>query len=618
MPLTTSADSNLNPDTKFASRLLGKELHRLKNKLNLDKLDYNTLLNKIQHTNKGNLNPRIVNETRTFRTEKLHREQNVAHKTLDMKEFHFLKETIADKAVISPVDKERSNLAVLCPRGWQNRYMNFVSRANFRYDVPEDLEEKMNTFTDELRYTGLPVPKSAHQWGDLDLWPKRSNLWMKERPLGSYYKHKHKHILSLTCRSIFAMLEMLDLVTIAVDSVAKVSRKVDKFNHRVREQVLSGKEWVSVDAKTDIDGFFNNVDHGLVKDAHQWLEAKWCLRFRCRKYVQTPRLRQTTRCPRTTFSRSFGHKIRQYYSCKNLKPMATNRASVGKSWYILHYQDVSKNVKHDIDYGYLFVGAWLVAPGVGITQGSGTSPGVAILCLTFLEYKGMELLIDSSKWTSRLIFRLVDDIWLKALKFFVVKSSVGTKHVSTEARAKQELNGLLMDIKLIYINAGLGLKTEDPSTVIGLQVTHLNNGEVAMQTLYTEQPEVKFQHFASAKPRRDKFKLPFGRICAVLDNCMNQSPVSSLAKMFMHFVYVGYTMQTLQMVARRFSIKHPYLADDLRNALGKIPATVQIADRYQWCCFCRTNGLFQICSGCGYVGHRKCWSKNCCGWQRSG
>ncbi len=171
---------------------------------------------------------------------------------MDMKEFQFLRKAIADKAVVAPVDKERSNVALLCPRGWQNRYMKVVTSSNFRFDVPDDLEEKMNSFTDEMRYTGLPVPKSAHQWGDLDLWPKHSNLWLKERPLGSYYKHKHKHILSLTCRSIFAMLEMLELTTIAVDSVAKVAKQVDIFNHRVRDLACSGKTIVSVNAKTDI------------------------------------------------------------------------------------------------------------------------------------------------------------------------------------------------------------------------------------------------------------------------------------------------------------------------------------------------------------------------------
>ena len=107
---------------------------------------------------------------------------------------------------IRQVGKSRSQ-ATLCPREWQDRYMKMV-RYDFKHGVRTELRQRNTNVDDVMRYCGTTPMKAVHQWGYLDLRVKPSNLWKKERPVGSYKHHRDRRLRSQRCRTIFAMVRL--------------------------------------------------------------------------------------------------------------------------------------------------------------------------------------------------------------------------------------------------------------------------------------------------------------------------------------------------------------------------------------------------------------------------
>ena len=57
---------------------------------------------------------------------------------------------------------------------------------------------------------------------------------IKERPMGLRKHHRTSRIPSLVCRTMFAMVRLVGIQTVAYDSMAQVRKKVIEYNMQVR------------------------------------------------------------------------------------------------------------------------------------------------------------------------------------------------------------------------------------------------------------------------------------------------------------------------------------------------------------------------------------------------
>lgn len=145
------------------------------------------------------------------------------------------------------VDKEKRNIAISSLRGFQVRYKYMLNLMSTKIVSKEDdkvIETRIIALTNKFAYTAVVTPKKVHAFGPLDCWAKASVIqnYQKSRPLGSYWCHKKRSLLSLVCKVIMFMLSCLGLDLFRVYDAHGVKCYFDEINGTINTLRSSGKQ----------------------------------------------------------------------------------------------------------------------------------------------------------------------------------------------------------------------------------------------------------------------------------------------------------------------------------------------------------------------------------------
>ena len=134
------------------------------------------------------------------------------------------------------------------------------------------LIEAIEDVRKKLTYTGA-VKRRSHRWGSLsvflkasgfsanDDWSETSFIERKFRPIGSYTKHGLKKVLSVACKALLYMLQVVILHKISACCALAVVHKFQNFNEKIRQHAGNFFDAVPMHRKVDIDNFFNKISH---------------------------------------------------------------------------------------------------------------------------------------------------------------------------------------------------------------------------------------------------------------------------------------------------------------------------------------------------------------------
>ena len=487
-------------------------------------------------------------------------------------------------AVVTPVDKMPSALAISCPRAWQARAREvFLGKSNVCRLFPgwNSVHNAFSELQAKLGYTGLlPRDVTHHQFGGVDVWPKTSNLPLKARPLGSYAKHCMRAHFSLACRALNFMTTNLCPESISVIAAEKVVNKFHNFSVDCVDKCSRGFTPIYVPFKRDIDNFFNNVPRNLISKALHWVVARWYeVHGTRRRFIRIPRLyryapryRESPHC----FSRAFKGHVRNLARANRPKPSPHNCRVVSADDYVLRVDDIVPIVNADLDSGFLHFGRGLFVPTVGMTQGSNLSPGVCNLVCCFFEFERVRLPphipCDGIHFVTMMIARWVDDI------FGVLCFWHQEHHRAQDIRSLSDQ--LIEHLMRTYSHAVhsrirrkrkyecLRLKVEDPAVFVGFNVgttpvvslsPHSKNGNLfraaVVRVLYP-----RFQSWHCNRPLSEKVGSVQGLLVQCVDRCMNVDPVPHIASLMLELKCLEYPWEALRRAVDRVCSKHPYLS----------------------------------------------------------
>lgn len=118
--------------------------------------------------------------------------------------------SLHEKCVVTIIDKNRCDLACLCPRGCQLRCEEMVPhnpKVSFHVMPQDEVEKRYTSLKSLMAYSVVRIKSfDHHAWGAFSLWPKESSLEFKARPTGSYFCHGMKGVYSLTSKAIHHMI----------------------------------------------------------------------------------------------------------------------------------------------------------------------------------------------------------------------------------------------------------------------------------------------------------------------------------------------------------------------------------------------------------------------------
>ena len=124
-----------------------------------------------------------------------------------------IRKKLCEIAIFNVIDKNKDHeIAVLCPRGFQNRVMKAVLDADFLFGFGIDLQDRFDWFKKHFYYTGTVKARKVHKFGLIDYLPKQSNISEKGRLLGSYYHHAFKNTFS-TCGKAHSQMMKVKLLS---------------------------------------------------------------------------------------------------------------------------------------------------------------------------------------------------------------------------------------------------------------------------------------------------------------------------------------------------------------------------------------------------------------------
>ena len=83
----------------------------------------------------------------------------------------------------------------------------------------------------------------------------------KFRPIGSYAKHCLKKFLSVACKAILFLLQVVVQTKISICSAVLVQHKFQSLNARIRLKCEDSLDAMPLYRKVDIDNFFNKIKH---------------------------------------------------------------------------------------------------------------------------------------------------------------------------------------------------------------------------------------------------------------------------------------------------------------------------------------------------------------------
>lgn len=499
------------------------------------------------------------------------------------------KRLLDDNAVITPLDKGKHSLCILCPQAWQERAR---SAAFGHMDHPTsrivldttDFPMAAIALQTHLGYSGLVMRDvNRHQVGMFDIWPKESGLRTKARPLGSYFRHCLKNIFSLTCRALNFLCVYLCPDSYSVLSAQRVVDKFYEYNLQANDYRSRGYIPLTFHFKRDIDNFFNNIPRDQIGKAVQWFISRWLdVVGKRRRYIMIPKLQRITKTETPhCFTRSFRGHWRNL--AKQSKPQARphNSRVVPKDAHILHIDDIMKIINFDLNYGYLAFGNTIFVPTQGMTQGSNLSPGVCNLVCVYLEHEQNRIpgiiKMPEVQFMVISISRWVDDI------FGIV--SLWVHPCFDDLDVTKVFDDILARLNFIYESASLTLKVEDASTFVGFDVS-LSNGNVALaptskvgnlsQRLCLSIPIPRFQCWHSNRTIKQRTSTLQGLVICTIDRCLGVDPSLPLLNLFLELHCLEFPLTIIRKAVHAVKRRHPYLRCldiALHNTVAKLQST---------------------------------------------
>ena len=509
--------------------------------------------------------------------------------------------TLKNIAVITPIDKCKSDVALCCPFGWQKRTIELalgsphtsIFRSHDFYRDARELESLVS-------YSGVKINRSKHVWGLFRTWVKDSGIFTKMRPLGSYFKHCFRNLFSLACKVInFVVLKIGS--NYSTVSAASVISRTHEFN--IQSLAFAGRNMYPIFYrwKRDFDNFFNNVDRGLIMKAWDWFVSRWQSQAGSRRmYIRIPKsfVARGYKTPSVVLKRSFKGYARNLAVSNDsrLVPCIINSKSCTHEYYVLDIRHIKRIILHDLVFGFLKLGSMKFAPLKGTTQGSPLAPGVCLMVSAYLEAQKYSLcrpvscefglsILSRMRWVDDLFVMLV--VWTSYDEYnnTDVRSDIDTYALSC-------LNSVLNDY-----NCWFRMKEEDPSVFVGLSldwngssvdIMNHSHNDISINNMWVDRLDgifsslsplirPRFQYGVSSSPPSRVATTIFGQAVAILDRSSSENPEKllkiisvSLRNLALEFLFLNYNPTTVLSSYYKVVRRHPYLRSHVFSALREV------------------------------------------------
>ncbi len=484
---------------------------------------------------------------------------------------------LANSAVVCEIDKCKPQLCISCPRGFQLRVVSLLeSSPGFSKFGPslDEILEKIKIAKEQFSYTGVHMFKK-HVVGHFAAWPKHSGLETKMRPTGSYARHALRKLLSLGCRSLCYVAELLagkvdhgrvsrrdKHVCIPVKSFSEVvsnfNRKKIDWSHR-RE---CGYKMQLFRKKIDLDNFFGRVPRSLVRKAICWMEATFVQKFGKRRMVigiPKPSTRRTAETGRMkAFTRCYSLNLRNQRQ-KDVHPRLQPSKCNSDIYDVMHLLDLRILIELEFSNACLWFGDELVFFDEGVTQGSNLAMGIAQLCGGYMEFSISTCIIGSAKFNvDFLLQRWVDDIFI-VLSIFFVNDADTQEAVSFASALADRIAGVYRQ--------HFHLKGESSDEFVGMNVFDFNNDLHLVPVSYVNLgsddfglSRYRFKHYFSNSLANKKSSVVLSQIYSCVDRCSSEDFLcQALVRLFVEFRAVGYPIKILSVAMETFLAKYPFL-----------------------------------------------------------
>lgn len=157
--------------------------------------------------------------------------------------------------------------------------------------------------------------------------------------------------------------------------------------------------------------------------------------------------------------------------------------------------------------------------------------------------------------------RWVDDIMIVVRRHFTThRNDRHCAHVFA-----WEAHRYAVSLSDIY-RSHFDMKVEDSGKFVGL-CTDFHGPHLKLYPDITH-AKPRYQHALSGRTVADKISVVHSQMCACLDKSTGEVEAKTvMTNMFVHFLLCKYKVAWLQRVARRMSMRHPYLRDLVSTAL---------------------------------------------------
>ena len=304
--------------------------------------------------------------------------------------------------VIVEIDKDKGDLAILCPAMYKKAYVDYISASGLERTTSSQRSDilggffKLPTTLVHKPWTGLKKYKT-HSWGLLRLLPKRKSWntqplrWecMKYRPLVPYFSNVFAPLYSLACRVLNFMLLQLygDNGHFCLDMATAV-RRIRRF----RSLHTGGDSYIFLH-NADIDNFYPKAPRDVTIEAVGKLITDFRAKFR-RQYITIPKKYLNYRVQRSTIV-SEEYQFRTPNKVWGLKPFASSHyfwkkhvsVWIGSDSVPAIDTDLMRIILHDLRYSYCLAGATVLYQGCGYPQGSPLGTGLANVFANFCELR---------------------------------------------------------------------------------------------------------------------------------------------------------------------------------------------------------------------------------------
>lgn len=312
-------------------------------------------------------------------------------------------------------------------------------------------------------------------------------------------------------------------------------------------------------AKFDLDNFYGNVPHRLVKTSIEWLLNVMGQKLGPRKQVVCiPRSQRVEWQANQSFTRAYGGYLRNV-SKDRLKPHFEHMRCNSRTHHVLHLRDLADVVMVELETAVLWLCTTAVAWSHGLTQGSSLASGICLACSCYLEASVLRFnRKELGMYTRYVVQRWVDDIHM------VIQC--WTTAMYSGIAARQVAEGIRDTIVELYA-VEFAMKVEQSNEFVGIAVEyHEIEGLITAPRSHIDFRaggfgRVLFQHVCSNVPRYQLMRTVVGMIYQSMDRCLCDATAErALAKLFVDFFLAGYSWSMLRRAVRAVQLKHPYLA----------------------------------------------------------